>query len=123
LSLKRQDDSITLSGVKLHPRIGVTAEERCNRQECEADVTIWGSFEAAAATDCLDLSIDYCRMLSAIQHAADAREYNLVETLAYRIVRDLLQSFPVLRVRVKLRKRPAILSSAVDFIEVEVEGG
>jgi dihydroneopterin aldolase len=99
----------------------VTPEERSNPQECEAEVTIWGNFEAAAATDCLEQSVDYCRVLAAVQQAAAAREYSLMETLAYRIVRDILQDFPVSRVRVRLRKRPAILVSEIDFIEAEVE--
>ena len=48
-------------------------------------------------------------------------EFNLVETLAYRIVRAVLQSFPVSRVRIKVRKRPPVLSEQIEFIEVEVE--
>lgn len=118
---KNQEDRITIAGVKLHPRLGVTPEERSNPQECEAEVTIWANFEAAAATDCLERSVDYCRVLAAVQQTAAAREYSLMETLAYRIVRGILQDFPVSRVRVKLRKRPSILASEIDFIEVEVE--
>jgi dihydroneopterin aldolase len=121
LAYKDRDDRITLAGVKLRPRLGVTPEEKNNPQECEAEVTIWGNFEAAAATDCLEQSVDYCSVLAAVEQTAAAREYSLVETLAYRIVRDILQDFPVSRVRVRLRKRPTILASQVDFVEVEVE--
>jgi dihydroneopterin aldolase len=116
-----REDKITVSGVKIKPRIGTTPEERETPQECEADLTIWGDFEGAAAMDSLENSIDYCRVLETVQKAAGSRAYNLLETLAYRIVRSVLQDFPVSRARVKLRKRPAALLGKIDFVEVEVE--
>ena len=117
----QRQDRITLTGVKLHPRIGTTAEERSAPQECQADLTLWGDFEAAASTDSLDKSVDYSRVLSVVQQTAGAREYSLVETLAYRIVRKVLENFPVSRVSIRLRKRPASLLDQIDCVEVEVE--
>jgi dihydroneopterin aldolase len=107
--------------VKLHPRIGVSPEERSKPQECDADLTIWGDFEAAAATDSIDKSVDYCRVLDETRAVVEAQEYVLVETLAYRIARTLLQKFPVNRINVRIRKRPAILIDKIEFVEVEVE--
>jgi 7,8-dihydroneopterin aldolase/epimerase/oxygenase len=96
-------------------------EERASPQECLADLQIWGDFEAAASTDSLDKSVDYARVLLLAQEIAGSREYAIVETLAYAIVRKVLQSFPVHRVCIKLRKRPATLQGQIDFVEVEVE--
>ncbi len=121
MTYKTSQDQITLAGVKLVAHIGVSADERIEPQECRADLTLWGNFEAAAATDLLDKSIDYCRVLSTMQEAAADGEYNLVETLAYRIVRRVLRNFPVSRVRIKLRKCPAVLIGQVDFVEVEID--
>ena len=117
----RKQDRINLVGVKIYPRIGVTPEERKSPQECEADLVLWGDLQAVAATDSLEGSVDYSRVLARVQQIACEREYNLVETLAYRIVRELLQSFPVDHVSVKVRKRPASLHGKVSFVEVEVE--
>jgi len=118
---KARTDGIRLAGVKLRPRIGTTAEERKMPQECEADLTLWGDFEAAAATDSLERGIDYCRVLTAMQETAVEREYSLLETLAYKIARNVLRGFPVNRVHLKLRKRPAVLLDQLDYVEVEVE--
>lgn len=118
---KAREDRITLVGIKIHPRIGTSPQERENPQECEADLTIWGDFEGAAALDSLDGSIDYCQVLATVQHTAISREYNLLETLAYGIVRRILQDFPVSGARIKLRKRPESLRGEIDFIEVDVE--
>jgi 7,8-dihydroneopterin aldolase/epimerase/oxygenase len=107
--------------VKLHPRIGVALEERSNPQECEADLTIWGDFEAAATTDSIDKSIDYCRVLEEMHNIAGERDYVLIETLVYRIARSILEKFPINRVKISLRKRPASLHNQIDFVEIEVE--
>jgi len=117
----RRQDSISLVGIKLFPRIGTTAEERSTSQECSADLILWGDFEAAASTDSLEGSVDYTKVLAIAQQTAAAREYNLVETLAYKIARSVLQQFPVSRVCIKLRKKPPILAGQLDFVEIEVE--
>jgi len=119
--LAHRNDKITLAGVKILPRIGTTPEERAAPQECRVDLILWGDFEAAAATDSLEKSVDYSRVLSLVLQAALEQEYNLVETLAYRIARSVLRNFPLDRVCVKVRKRPASLLDNLDFVEIEVE--
>jgi 7,8-dihydroneopterin aldolase/epimerase/oxygenase len=114
-------DKITLAGVKIYPHIGTTPEERATSQECLVDLVLWGNFEAAASTDSLEQSIDYVRVITVIEQTAQAREYNLVETLAYKIVRKIFESFPVSRASVKVRKRPEMLRDKLNFVEVEIE--
>jgi 7,8-dihydroneopterin aldolase/epimerase/oxygenase len=114
-------DRLTLSNIKLMPRIGVTPGERRQPQLCQADVTVWGDFEAAAATDDLERALNYSRIHEKVVESAHAREFNLIETLTYQIARDILRSFPVRKVNVRLRKRPASLADKLDFIEVEAE--
>ncbi len=117
----RKQDRITLAGIKLFPHIGTSPEERASPQECLADLILWGDFEAAASTDSLEESVDYTRVLATAQQTATSQEFQLVETLAYKIVRRVLQQFPVTRVCIKLRKRPAVLANDLDFVEIEVE--
>jgi len=107
--------------VKLSPHIGITPDERLVPQECSADITLLVDLEAAAATDSLDGSVDYRTVLARVQETSVAREYCLLETLAYKIARDILEAFPVSLVRIKVRKRPASLADKLDFVEVEVE--
>jgi dihydroneopterin aldolase len=118
---KAREDRITLAGIKIRPRIGVTPGERRSPQPCQADVVIFGDFEAAASTDSLDRAINYSEVLSKVLETAHAKEYNLLETLAYSLGRVILQSFPARRVAVRVRKRPMSLADKLDFIEVEVE--
>ncbi len=121
MSAKPREDRITLSNVKLLPRIGVTPGERRLPQPCRADISLWGDFEAAGTTDSLDRALDYSKVLAKVIEVAHEREYNLIEALAYRISKEILRSFPAGRVSVRLRKRPAALKDKLDFVEVEVE--
>lgn len=114
-------DRITLVGIRLRPRLGVTPGERRTPQSCTADISIWGDFEAAASTDDLAATLDYSKILAKAVEVAHQREYNLLETLAYRLGRAVLQGFPAHRVSVKVRKQPAALSDQLDHVEVEVE--
>ena len=90
-------------------------------QLCQADVSLWGDFEAAASTDSIDVAVDYGRVLDLVVEIAHCQEYHLLETLAYQIARRVLQSFPVSRVGVKVRKKPASLIEKIDFVEIEIE--
>ncbi len=114
-------DRITLAGVRLLTRIGATAEERREPQTCEADITFGGDVEAAASTDSLDQAIDYTGVLQKAESVAQTGEYVLIETLAYRLARAVLQNFPADKVGIRLRKHPASLAGKIDFVEIEIE--
>jgi len=116
-----REDRLTLANVKLMPRIGVTPGERRQPQLCQADVTLYGEFAAAASTDELDKALNYSKIHATVLQSSHEREFNLLETLAYQIARDVLRSFPATRVDVRVRKRPASLADKLDYVEVEVE--
>jgi dihydroneopterin aldolase len=118
---KKKEDRITVAGIKLYPHIGTTPEEKATTQECEAFLTVWVDLQGAASLDDIDRSVDYSKIMETAQKTASACEYNLIETLAYRIARKVLVDFPVSRVRVRLRKRPASMRNSVDYVEVQVE--
>jgi len=121
LMVKRRQDRLTLAGVKLQPRLGVTPGERRFPQACIADISVWGDFEAASATDELADAMDYSRILATVVQTAHVREYNLLEALAYRLAREVLEAFPAHRVTVKVRKQPATMTDRLDHVEVEVD--
>jgi dihydroneopterin aldolase len=121
MAAKSPQDRLALIKIRLQPRIGVTPGERRIPQPCTADIIVWGDFEAAAATDALPAALDYTAILARVFEVAHMREYNLVETLAYKLARGVLEAFPVQRVNVKVRKQPAGLTDKLDYVEVEVD--
>lgn len=121
MTARVRNDRITLAGVRLEPRIGVTPGERRLPQTCHADITVWGDFEAAGISDSLDKALDYTKILARVLEIAHAGEYNLLEALAYKLARELARSLPARSVNVRIRKFPVALLAKLDFIEVEVE--
>jgi dihydroneopterin aldolase len=121
MAAKSPQDRLALVRIRLQPRIGVTPGERQIPQTCTADIIVWGDFAAAAATDALPAALDYKAILARVVEVAHMREYNLVETLAYKLARGILEAFPVQRVNVKVRKQPPGLADKLDYVEVEVD--
>ena len=118
---RSREDRLTLVGVKLEPRIGVTVGERRQSQACEADISLWGDFEVAATTDSLTNAIDYSKVVVTVLRVAHSGEFNLLETLADHLAKAMLTEYPASRVRVRVRKRPASLTAKLDYVEVEME--
>jgi dihydroneopterin aldolase len=121
MTTRPREDRITIAGIKIRPRIGVTPGERRLPQPCQADIVICGDFAVAAASDSLEKAINYSRVLATVLETVNAREYNLLETLAYTIGRAVLKTFPARGVTVRVRKRPMSLVEKIDFIEIEIE--
>ncbi len=121
MAVKSNPDRIVLAGIQLRPHLGVTPGERRVAQHCTAELSVWGDFEAAAATDDLSAAMDYSGILAKVVAVAHEREYNLLETLAYRVGRAVLECFPAHRVRVRVCKQPSTLADCLDRVEVEVE--
>jgi 7,8-dihydroneopterin aldolase/epimerase/oxygenase len=116
-----RQDQIKLFGIKIRPRIGVTPGERRLPQPCVADVLLQGDFESAATSDSLDRAINYSVVLRKVQEVAASREFNLLETLAYALAREIQTGFQAQKVRIRVRKRPMSLVEKLDCIEVEIE--
>lgn len=94
-------------------RLGFHACERHIRQRVLVDFEAWTDFREAARTDQpSDALVDYYKVNNALRELVEAREWNLVETMAEDIARMLVTRFPVSRVRVKVTKSPFDMPNA-----------
>jgi len=113
-------DKIILSGVSLKCRIGVPDAERSRPQEILVDLEIDVDTRPAAATDDINDTINYSKVLDRLEELANASEFRLIETLAGRIAECVLQ-FPLANgVRLRLRKPGALASRGVAHAAVEI---
>ncbi len=113
-------DKIILNGVPLTCRIGVPDAERSRPQDIFIDLEIDADTSAAAATDEIGDTIDYAKVLDAIEELAAASEFHLIETLASRIAQRVLRFPPAEAVRLRLRKPGALASRGVAYAAVEI---
>jgi dihydroneopterin aldolase len=107
---------IELHGLELHGRHGVLPEEREHGQtfwyDVELEVGEWG------ASDRLDDAVDYRDVAATVREVND-RRFELLEALASTVAETLRERFPVARVKVRVRKRPAGLG--VEYSAVTAE--
>ena len=60
-------------------------------------------------------------MAECIREVSDGQRYNLIEALAAAVADELLERFPVARVRVRVRKPEVRLGAPVEWTAATVE--
>ncbi len=113
--------TIELKGIELFAFHGVLDEERRDGQRFLVDVELDYARESASATDRIEDAIDYREVVAAIVEVSDGRAYHLLEAFATALADALVARFPVVRVRVRVRKPDVSLPRPVDHAAVVVE--
>ncbi len=101
-------DIIFIRELRIETTIGVHPWERQIRQTLLADVELGTDIRPAAATDCLDDTLNYQAVAQRISAFAAASDVQLVETLGEQIAELLRQEFAVSWLRLTLRKPGAL---------------
>ncbi len=97
-------DEIFIEGIRLRPRIGITARERARRPLCSVDLVIQYDLTRAARSDDLSETLDYEAIRNDVLRRAGEREYHLLETLADRIAISIARHSGVKQTTVTVRK-------------------
>ncbi len=98
--------------------LGVSAEERRERQEVLLNVTLLADLSAAAASDRFAETLDYRALKKAILALVEGSEYYLLEALTERVADLCLQDERVQRVKVKIEKPAALRFARSVGVEV-----
>lgn len=97
-------DVIHVAELELRARIGVPDEERAEAQRLTVSLTLWPATQFGDLRDEIEDAVDYAKVVQEVQTLAVGRVDRLIETLAEAMAQHLLATFPILRVRVELRK-------------------
>lgn len=114
------EDLVEVRGLKLSGHIGTTPEERLHAQPIVVSMAARMDTRAASATDDLSATLDYEELVRHVSKIVASEEYGLVETLADRIARVILEHAFVQDVWVRIAKTEAVLSEDVDEVAVEI---
>jgi dihydroneopterin aldolase len=112
--------TIELEGLELRGFHGALAEERRRGQTFVFDVELLAQ-DAGVRTDKLADTVDYTKVVDCIRAVSDGRRFNLIEALAAAIADELLASFPVARVRVRVRKPQVRVGAPIEWTAATVE--
>ncbi|NTU67631.1 MAG: dihydroneopterin aldolase [Chlorobiaceae bacterium] len=111
---------IRLVNAQFYAWHGVHQEEQQLGGKYEVDAELRFDFGPAAATDKVTDTVDYSRAYDTIREIVTGQKASLIESLAFRIAKALMERFPSLDgVTVKVRKRNLPLGGLCDFAEAE----
>jgi FolB domain-containing protein len=111
-------DRLSVSGIVCDSRIGVTEEERRERQRLEVDVDLFADLDEAGRSGDLARTIDYRLVCEAVRGHLEEGTFHLVEAAARGVALLVLERFPAARVVVRVRK---FVLQRVAHVEVQVE--
>lgn len=113
-------DRIIITEIEFIGHCGITEEERHVGQRISADILVTLDLSKATASDSLEDTVDYVSLCDTVVSIGRGELYHLLETLAERIAREILQGAKVSEVTVRLRKSPPPVEAVKGHFEVEV---
>lgn len=118
-------DTLSLRGLALSCRIGVTEQERAAPQTIHLDVELAIDAARAAASDRLKDAVDYATLAGLLQVLARSRSFTLMETLAEASAALILEQVRTRWVRVTVKKRvlPGLDHAAVELTRAASSAG
>lgn len=119
----RLNDKITLQNMRFFGYHGVLPEEQAEGQPFEVDVELFLPLREAAASDALEVTLDYRLAYGLVRDIVEGRRYDLLEALAGAIAEALRARFGLNLVVVRVRKPRVQLGGPLDFAEVQVVRG
>jgi dihydroneopterin aldolase len=113
-------DCLRLCGLSFYGYHGVSAAEKETGRVFEVDCELEVDLAEAGHSDSLVDTIDYGAVYAVIREMVEGKAYALIETLAGELAAKILDSFPVYRVTLRVRKMNPPLAGQVKYIEAEV---
>lgn len=114
-------DRIILEGMQLYGYHGANPEERALGQPYIVDLAVELDLSKPGASDRLEDTVSYPQLFRTVQEILEGESKNLLEATAQAIADKVLAQFPVMAVRVCLKKpRPPIRGSVIENAAVEI---
>lgn len=113
-------DRISIRGLVVETRIGVTDKERSRPQDVSIDVHLDADLRAAGENDDLALTVDYDSLISSIARFVRANECLLLERLAAQICDLVAAENRVHGVTVEVTKVDVPVNEEVSAVSVRV---
>ena len=114
------DSTLILQGIQFSGHCGVSLDERSKPQPILVDLEIDCANDTSTKTDRIQDTVDYAEIVNRVIEIGTQHHFCLVEALAERIIQTLLDEFPVLALRVWLRKTTPPLTATIDSVGIRL---
>jgi dihydroneopterin aldolase len=109
---------VELAGLEIRGRHGVEAWEREQEQPFVYDLELE---LAEPANDRIAETVDYREVVELVRAVSESRQFQLLESIAAAVADELLEGFPLERVRVRVRKPQVQLGVPIEHTAASVE--
>lgn len=114
-------EKIVIERLEFRGRCGVTLEERARPQPLAVDLELDCHLKQAGQTDDLTYTIDYATVAQRVVAIGAEKDAHLLETIAERLLDMLFAEFPVIRIRLWIRKLNPPISIVTGSVGVSLE--
>ncbi len=101
-------DRIVIEDLVVRCTIGITPEERREKQDVSISVSLYADLQPAARSDRFEEAVDYRAIKKGIVRLVEGSELHLLEALAERIAALCLEDPRILRAQVRVDKPGAL---------------
>ena len=115
-------DKIIISDLEVYAYHGVYTEEKKLGQMFIISAEITADFTNAVQTDDIEDAISYSAVCKEIEIIMNMSKCNLIETAAYKIIKNLLIAFPAINsVKIMVKKPWAPIGKHLKYAAVEMK--
>ena len=115
-------DKIIIKDLEVYAFHGVHSEEKKLGQMFIVSVDIFTDLKQAAQTDDLLNTIHYGYVCKDIERVMSSFDYNLIETVAYKIIETLMEKYPTINsIKASVKKPWAPLGKHLKYVAIEIE--
>ena len=113
-------EKIIIKGLKLFAYHGVNPEEKVDGQNFVLDITASLNADIAKASDNVDDTVSYAKIIKTARAVFTERSYDLIEVAANKVGVEIMKQYPRLQqVTVLLMKPEAPFKADFEYVAVE----
>lgn len=114
-------DKIKIQGLRLYAYHGVNPEEKVDGQMFFLDISCSLSLCVPCATDCVEDTVSYAKILKTARSAFLSEKFDLLETAAETVAKAVLSAFGAIKeITVCVRKPQAPIQADFEYVAVEI---
>ena len=114
-------DILKILNLRLLAKHGVYDFEKEKEGLFEIDIHMYLDLKNAMISDDLKDSVDYSKVVDLVREIFSENDCNLIEYVAGKICKGILEKYPTQKVVIKIRKPHAPINADLDTVEVEIE--
>jgi len=119
--METQIARLSIKGAQFYAYHGVKAEEKDLGGRYEVDLDLWYDAYQAINADSVAFALNYEEAMNCIEESFADDSYNLIETVASKILDLVFEKFPSLvKATIRIRKMNVPIHNVVAYIETEL---